>query len=115
MHLLATKQRVVSPTLAVGLAITIMLLLTPYTWPYDQLLLIVPILTVAMNLAKARYRFAPIAMIFLVIDVAAIVLLRISAEIQMEIWNVTIPLSVFGLLVWYLSKDGRDSQMKAMG
>jgi hypothetical protein len=112
IYLLARKQKVLSPALAVGLAITVMLLLTPYTWPYDQLLLIAPIITVTMSIAKAGYRFMPIALIFLVIDVVAIVILGISARIQMEIWSVMIPLSVFGLLVWYLSKGKQDSQMK---
>lgn len=115
IQLLARKQKVLSPALAVGLAISVMLLLTPYSWPYDQLLLIVPIITVTMCLAKDGYKFMPTALIFLVIDIVAMILLGISARIQMEIWNVTIPLSVFGLLVWYLLKKRQDSQMKGTG
>jgi hypothetical protein len=103
--LVVRKQKVLSPTLVASLAVTVTLLLTPYTWPYDQLLLIVPIIAVTMGLAKAGYRFLPTALIFLVIDIMAILLLAISAKIQMEVWNVAIPLSVLGLLVWYLSKN----------
>ena len=115
IYLLVRKQKLLSPALVVGLEITVMLLLTPYTWPYDQLLLIVPIITVTMSLAKAEYRFMPTALIFLVIDIVSLVLLGISARIQMEIWNVMIPFTVFSLLAWYLSKNRKDSQMKGTG
>jgi hypothetical protein len=113
--LLVRKHRVLSPALTVGLTITVMLILTPYIWPYDQLLLTIPIITVTMNLAKAGYRFLITSPIFLVIDVVAIILLVISAKFQTEIWNVTIPLIVFGLLSWYLSKDRQDSQLEGTG
>jgi len=106
--LLVNKQRSASPALVVGLAITVMLLLTPYTWPYDQILLIIPIITVMMNLASRRNRFALISSIFLVLDIAAIGLLKISAEVELEIWNVMIPLAVLALVCWYLVKGDKD-------
>ena len=43
LYLLVKKRNILSPSLAVGLAVTITLLLTPYTWTYDQLLLVAPI------------------------------------------------------------------------
>jgi len=105
LYLLAKKRNISSPSLAAGLATVITLLLTPYTWPYDQLLLVVPIVTIVMMLAKDGHGYLPVALLFLAIDVLAFVLLGISGMIQMEIWNVFIPLVVFGLLIGYLPKN----------
>lgn len=105
LYLLARKQNILSPALAVSLAVVITLLLTPYTWPYDQLLLVAPIITITMRLARDGYRYLPTSFIFLTIDILALTLLGISAKIQMEIWNVAIPLFILVLSVWYLSKN----------
>jgi hypothetical protein len=107
LYLVARKFKVLSPIWVAGLAVTITLLLTPYSWPYDQLLLVVPIIAITMGLAKAGYRFLPTALIFLIIDMIAFILLDISTIIQMEIWNIAIPLSVLALLAWYLSSKNR--------
>jgi hypothetical protein len=115
LYFLTRKQSNISPALAVGFAISIMLLLTPYTWPYDQLLLIVPIIIFTMSLAKAGYRFMPLALIFIVIDVIAIILLGISAIIQMEIFNAIIPLSVFSLFIWYFLNSRNGFQRNSIG
>jgi hypothetical protein len=104
LFLLTRKQKYLSPTMVVSLAILVTLLATPYTWPYDQLLLILPIIEVTMKLATNSYRFLPTSLIFLVIDILAFILLGISARFQDEIWNVAIPLIVFGLVIWYLLK-----------
>jgi hypothetical protein len=102
--LLVKKLSNLSPLLAASIAITITLLITPTAWPYDQLLLTIPIVAVIMELASARSRFLQVALIFLAIDVMAFILLGISARVRMETWNAIIPLSVFALLVWTLSK-----------
>jgi hypothetical protein len=107
LYLVARKFKVLSPIWVASLAVTITLLLTPYSWPYDQLLLVVPIIAITMGLAKAGYRFLPTALIFLIIDMIAFMLLYISTIIQMEIWNIAIPLSVLALLAWYLSSKNR--------
>ena len=78
------------------------MLLTPYTWPYDQLLLAVPIITVMMELARRGAPFLPTALIFLGFDIAALLLLGVTARIQSEIWNALIPLGVLSLLVWII-------------
>ncbi len=104
LYLFVKKRNISSPSLAASLATVITLLLTPHTWPYDQLLLVIPIVTIMMLLAKDGYSYLPVALLFLAIDVLAFVLLGISGMIQMEIWNVFIPLAVLGLLIGYLKK-----------
>ncbi len=112
LYILVAKKTDTSPSLAAGLAVTATLLLTPYTWPYDQLLLIIPIITVIMSLAKEGYKYLPLAIIFLIIDIIAIILLGISARTQMEIWNVMIPLFVLVFQGWYQIRVRSYSQVK---
>jgi len=104
LYLLIKKRDILSPSLAVGLAVTITLLLTPYTWTYDQLLLVAPIVTLVLLLAKDGYKYLPVSLLFLGIDIFAFILLGIAARIQLDIWNVNIPLLIFCLLVWFLLK-----------
>jgi hypothetical protein len=110
----AKNGKTLSPTLVTGFAITVMLLVTPSAWPYDQLLLVLPILTVTMNLAKNDYPFLPVALIFLALDALAFLLLGISASIEREYWNAIVPLFVFFLLTWFLSMK-RPMQPNADG
>jgi hypothetical protein len=91
-----------------------MLLVTPSALPYDQLLLMIPIITVTMNLAKNDYPFLPTALIFLAFDALAFLLLGISASIEREYWNAMVPLFVFFLLTWFLSRK-RPMQRNAQG
>jgi hypothetical protein len=104
-YLLIRKQKYLSPALVISLAILVTLLSTPYTWPYDQLLLIVPIIEVTMRLALNSYKFLPTSLIFLAIDILAFILLGVSAKYKVEIWNVAIPMIVLGLVLWYLMKN----------
>ena len=105
LYLLARKKNILSSALVVSLAIAITLLLTPYIWPYDQLLLVAPIVTMTIMLAKDGYGYLPASLLFLTIDILALILLGISGKIQMEIWNVSIPLLIFGLLIWYIWRN----------
>jgi hypothetical protein len=104
LYLLA-KRTTPPPSLMVGAAIVVVLLLTPYTWPYDQLLLVIPIATVMLNLERDGARYLPVSLIFLEVDVFALALLGVSAKVQLEIWNAAIPFVVYLLLFWYLLKD----------
>ncbi|MDR3575695.1 MAG: glycosyltransferase family 87 protein [Anaerolineaceae bacterium] len=115
IYLVSRSYKVISPTLAVCLAVTVTLLVTPYTWPYDQLLLVIPIMTITLRLAKSGSRFLPNAIIFLGIDIAAFILLEISFMTQLEIWAVAIPLCVFGLLAWFLTKDKMEEPKTVLG
>lgn len=102
-YLITRRQGPFSPTQFASLVITIVLLLTPYTWPYDQLLLLIPILTVMLGLSKLGYPFLPIALLPLILDAVAFVLLGVSVRLEREYWNAIIPLLTFILLIWYLS------------
>jgi hypothetical protein len=88
------------PVSVLALAITVTLLVTPYTWTYDQLLLIFPIIVLTLALDRTGVRFLLPAAIFLGIDVLVVVLLYYDTLLQGEVLNVVVPLVVFGLCLW---------------
>jgi hypothetical protein len=112
--LLARKLQNTSPLLAASIAVTVTLLITPTAWPYDQLLLVIPIVTIIMDLAGAGSNFFLVALTFLALDVMAFILLGISATMQAETLNAVIPLSIFGLLAWILAKPGLVSSVSGI-
>lgn len=113
-RLVLLRRDVWSPSLVVSFATIITLLLTPYTWPYDQLLLIVPITTLMMRLSNEGFRpFLLAALFFVSLDLFALALSVVGAQVHLEIWNVFIPLSVFCLLAWYLLKSSPGARSTA--
>lgn len=104
-YLLVKKSNNLSPSLAVSLAITITLLLTPYTWIYDQLLLIAPIVILVLLLANERYRYLLASLLFLGVDILALLLFGVALKLQLDIWSASIPLFILCLTVWYILKN----------
>jgi hypothetical protein len=80
------------------------LLVTPYTWTYDQLLLIIPITLVTLAIERHGGRLLLAAMVFPAIDVLVVVLLIINVILQVEILNAFVPLIVSGLCGWFLPR-----------
>ena len=88
------------PASLLALAVCVTLLITPYTWTYDQLLLVLPITTLSLTLDEQGRPFPLTASLFLGIDVLAVILLAFDAMLQVEILNVFVPLIVLGLILW---------------
>ena len=63
------------PVSVLALAVCVTLLVTPYTWTYDQLLLILPLTAVILAMDRMGVRFPLTASLFLGIDVLAVILL----------------------------------------
>jgi hypothetical protein len=91
-----------TPLDAFSLSITLTLLITPYVWTYDQLLLLIPIAAITFFLGERQGGFLPAALLFLTVDFLAVFLLISNTVLQVEILNGFIPLIVLGLLIWVL-------------
>ena len=91
------------PLNVLALAVSVTLLVTPYTWTYDQVILILPLITVILAMDRSGARFPLPASVFLGIDVLVVILLIFDALLQVEILNVVIPLVVFGLCLGWLT------------
>ena len=92
------------PVSVLALAVTVTLLVTPYTWTYDQLLLVLPISLVTLAMNRMGVRFLLSSIIFLGMDALVIVMLFFDAALQVEILNVVIPALVYGLCLWWLPR-----------
>lgn len=86
-------------THAMGLATATTLLVTPYLWPYDQILLTLPISLTAARLAVSPFPYLVSALYFLIIDLIAFVLMVITVAQQVENVNALLTLLVLILLV----------------
>jgi Glycosyltransferase family 87 len=94
---------ILRPVSVLALAVSVTLLVTPYTWTYDQLLLILPIVAVILAMDRMGARFLLSASFFLALDALVLILLFFNVMLQVEILNVLVPLIVFGLCLWYLT------------
>ena len=84
----------------VSLVSTVTLLIAPYTWTYDQLLLIIPISLMSLAIDGKGWRFLLALCLFLVMDLIVLLLLVPDTLLGVEILNAFIPLIVFALLLW---------------
>jgi hypothetical protein len=88
---LIIRYKDLTPVNALALAVTLTLLVTPYTWTYDQLLLIIPITLVTLAIDRLGGRLLLAAVIFPAIDVLVMVLLIFNVIMQVEILNASCP------------------------
>ncbi|MCS7009774.1 MAG: glycosyltransferase 87 family protein, partial [Anaerolineales bacterium] len=96
-----------SPLQVTSLAVCFTLLSTPYTWTYDQILLLVPLTTLTLSLVLQGVRFMKIALLLLGIDLLAFFLALITMGMTYEIPYVTLPLLVTLLLGWSSFRKGK--------
>lgn len=104
LRVLMHAHTTMRPADVFALAISVTLLITPYTWTYDQLLLILPLTTAILAMDRMGVRFILTASLFLGVDVLAVILLIFDTLMQVEILNVLVPLAVFGLCLLYLTR-----------
>jgi hypothetical protein len=97
-------QATLRPLSVLALAVCVTLLVTPYTWTYDQLLLILPLTTLILAMDRTGKRFPLAASVFLGLDVLVVILLVFDAMLKVEILNVLVPLVVFGMCLRWLMR-----------
>ena len=103
-HACLPGRTALRPLSVLALAVCVTLLVTPYTWTYDQLLLVLPLTTVILAMDRLGVRFPLTAIVFLGIDLLVVILLFFDVLLQVEILNVLIPLVVFCLCLWGLPR-----------
>ncbi len=96
-----------TPAEVISMVTTITLLVTPYTWPYDQLLLVVPVLFLVNMMIEMKFPYLISATFWIIIDILTLGLLAISGIIKMEIFNGLIPLLIFGISLFILNQKWR--------
>lgn len=95
------KAKELSALQALSISAPMGMLVTPYLWSYDHILLLVPFTWIAYQLIRRTEKYI-FAMLFLVVmDVAGGVgLVLQGASPQGDFWNFVIPLVTIGLSIW---------------
>jgi len=112
--ILAKKLKEITPLIGVGLSGTIALLITPYLWPYDQIILVLPILLIIVTLKNLHTSYLLHALFFIGIDIVGYVLFGISTIIEIENLNGFLPLLLLGIYIWILFKSRADNEYQPM-
>lgn len=86
------------PAFIMSLIIPIVLLVTPYGWAYDQILLIIPIIIVIVVMIKNELPYLISASMFLMISLISLLLVQVAMKIEYDMWSAAVPLFT-GLLV----------------
>ncbi len=104
---LLSRWRFSSPILALGHLISISLLSTLYLWPYDHLLLTVPIVFTMVILLEEGTPYIKVSLIFLLISITSVVIrvVTILSELNKETIYGLLPLLVWGLTTWMLIRQ----------
>jgi len=91
---------------ALSLVISLAVFMTPYLWTYDQILLLIPVVTIMALIHKRGAPFLVSALFFLLVDVVFLAILWSSLQIEMENLGALIPLLLFGVLFSLLNRRG---------
>jgi hypothetical protein len=97
---LLVHYRIHSPATVIATVIPVALLITPYVWAYDQILLVIPISIVVIRLFERQIPYLLTALMFLIIDVAALALLMLATQIGVDIWSAAIPFACLILVIF---------------
>ena len=86
--------------LAGSAAILIALLITPYLWAYDQVLLILPILYISNILVRIKTRYIIVSLLPILFSVISLLLLYIASINGHDVNSIILTLITTGVLIW---------------
>lgn len=92
LWLILVRWKDLPPLTLVALVSTVTLLVTPYTWTYDQLLLLFLIVDLTLKMGKDGRKFILVSSWFLGLDFLFLLLLVFDTLLQVEIFNAIVPL-----------------------
>jgi hypothetical protein len=83
----------------------------PYTWSYDHILLLVPLVVGAGVVARRSRRAAVLLVVAgtLTLLVVATLLAVVAAARNLESFSAVVPLTIYGMIVWSLWPQRRES------
>jgi hypothetical protein len=112
LYFLAIRRwKTMSPLHGLALSVAVALFVTPYLWPYDQVLLWLPMTLSMPALIKQRAPYLVSALLFLGVDIIGWLLFGWSATIRMENPNSLMTLLVLGLFAIILRREQAASRM----
>lgn len=105
VYLLLVQGRRMSPALLLSLVIPVSLLITPYLWAYDQILLLVSVCMVVELLVRKRYPYMLAASFPLLFSLLSLLLLSLANTVGHDAWSAALPLLMVLLVGFLISKN----------
>lgn len=102
-----------APRLAVGIAISAALLVTPYLWAYDQILLLVPIVVLSMEMREQGYPYIATAPLLLVCSLCALLLVYVASILGRDAWSAALSFLVLIGIIWSHERNSHVTCFKA--
>ena len=97
--------------MVISLAIPLSLLIVPYNWAYDQILLVIPITFITGRLIQFPAREKIIAWLFpYFIDVLAITLLIRAYLHGIDVWSLLLP-GIITVIIFFFVLDDRKNRL----
>lgn len=106
------KHLPLTPVQVIAFAIPPAVLITPYLWAYDQVILILPVLVCLGLLIERRVRYLIAATFFLLLDLIALLFVYIAAQSETDIISVGLPLLIWGLLLVFKLWERHHVQLR---
>ena len=95
----------ISPAFFIGIAVTTSLIITPYIWAYDLILLTLPILLVIIYLTNNDFPKIIATSVFPFFSAVALGLLVPAYRLAVDVWSTALPVLVLiGLMYFYLRR-----------
>jgi hypothetical protein len=82
-----------------SLAVPLGLLITPFGWAYEQVLLVIPIMWIMGRLSQ-KSPFLVSALVFLALSLLSLALLFVAAGVGHDAWSLIVPLVCFIACLW---------------
>ncbi len=98
------------PEIVVGALTAAATLITPYLWTYDQVLLIIPIVTIIHLMRGRKMPYLVTATFFVLIAIFSWLLVIPAFTIGRDIWSVVVPMVCLGLIWMYARRQIRSTQ-----
>lgn len=103
--LIAVRGKWCSPPLVLGLVVPVSLLITPYLWAYDQILLLVSVCLIVELLARKGYPFLMAASFPILFSLVSLFLLYLANISGHDAWSAGISFIAISLILFLVSKD----------
>ena len=104
------KRPNLRPSLVLSIAVSAALLVTPYVWVYDQVLLLLPIAVVSIELVERKCAYVVAASIMLLVDILALLLLQVATRVGADVWGGALPGVVLCMVLILAFRTARDER-----
>jgi len=102
--ILVVREKNNNPLTVTSILLIPSLLVTPYLWNYDQILLLMPLLVALIRFDQRRVSFAVVLLLLFALDALAIMFLGIAAVRLRDTLSILLPV-VVGIMLWIALKN----------